>query len=170
MELAWTGPDSGVIGIHRTEQVLYDLVSMATRTLIIVSFAAHRVPRLLDEIQRAARRGISIRLILEFEESSDGQLSYDALSAFGGLDKRVEVYQWPLVLRELNAAGRPGKLHMKCVVADGTRAFISSANLTEDALNRNMELGVLVGGGEALDLQRHFEALIQKHVLERVVR
>lgn len=170
VELAWTGPDSGVIGIHRTEQVLYDLVSTATRSLIIVSFAAHRVPRLLDEIQRAARRGISIRLILEFEESSDGQLSYDALSAFGGLDKRVEVYQWPLEQRERNAAGRPGKLHMKCVVADAAKAFVSSANLTEDALNRNMELGVLVGSAEVLELQRHFEALIHQQVLRRVDR
>lgn len=168
--LAWTGPDSGVIGIQRTEQVLLDLISMATRTLVVVSFAAHRVPRLLEEIQRSARRGINIKLILEFEESSDGQLSFDALAAFSGLDKRVEVYKWPLSKREFNSAGRPGKLHMKCVVADGSKAFVSSANLTEDALNRNMELGVLIGGVEAFDLQRHFEALIQQRVLERVAR
>lgn len=170
VELAWTGPDSGVIGIHRTEQVLYDLVSSASRSLIIVSFAAHRVPRLLDEIQRAARRGVSIRLILEFEESSNGQLSHDALSAFRGLDKRVEVYQWPLTKRELNAAGRPGKLHVKCVVADGATAFVSSANLTDDAMNRNMELGVLFGGERAAELQEHFESLIVSRILERFVR
>lgn len=166
-ELAWTGPDSGVIGIHRTEQVLYDLVSAATRSLIIVSFAAHRVPRLLEEIQRAADRNVSIRLILEFEESSVGQLSHDAIAAFEGLDSRVEVFWWPLSKRELNSAGRPGKLHVKCMVADGAKAFVSSANLTDDAMNRNMELGVVVTGIEASNLQKHFGALIENGVLER---
>ena len=166
LELAWTGPDSGVIGIHRTEQVLYDLVNSAERSLILVSFAAHRVPRLLEEIQRAAARNVAIRLILEFEESSDGQLSFDAIAAFRGLDKRVEVFQWPLSKRELNGAGRPGKLHVKCVVADGAKAFVSSANLTDDAMNRNMELGVLFSGYKAAELQRHFESLIGSGVLE----
>jgi cardiolipin synthase A/B len=39
-------------------------------------------------------------------------------------------------------------MHMKMAVADSQVAFLSSANLTEAAFERNMELGVLVRGGE----------------------
>ena len=36
-------------------------------------------------------------------------------------------------------AGRPGKLHVKCAIVDDV-ALVGSANLTDDAFNRNMEL------------------------------
>ena len=38
-------------------------------------------------------------------------------------------------------------MHVKAAVADSRIAFLSSANLTEAALERNMELGVLIRGG-----------------------
>jgi hypothetical protein len=47
--------------------------------------------------------------------------------------------------RELNANGKPGKLHAKAALVDG-QALISSANLTDDAFNRNLELGALLAG------------------------
>lgn len=69
-----------------------------------------------------------IRLILEFEESSGGQLSYDALNAFpAALIEAAEVYYWTIDKRERNQAGRPGKLHAKVVIVDNT-VLISSAN------------------------------------------
>jgi phosphatidylserine/phosphatidylglycerophosphate/cardiolipin synthase-like enzyme len=42
-------------------------------------------------------------------------------------------------------AGPPySSLHAKCVVVDGTKAFISSANFTQRAQERNIEVGVLI--------------------------
>jgi phosphatidylserine/phosphatidylglycerophosphate/cardiolipin synthase-like enzyme len=38
-------------------------------------------------------------------------------------------------------------MHAKAAVADSRIAFLTSANLTEAALERNMELGVLIRGG-----------------------
>jgi len=38
-------------------------------------------------------------------------------------------------------------MHAKAAVADSCVAFLISANLTEAALERNMELGVLIRGG-----------------------
>ena len=43
---------------------------------------------------------------------------------------------------------RHGSLHVKCAVADDAAALISSANLTEYAMNLNMELGLMVKGGD----------------------
>ena len=52
-------------------------------------------------------------------------------------------------------------LHAKCVVVDGVKAFIGSANLTEAAQLRNIEIGLLVTGALIADaVERHFEALI----------
>jgi phosphatidylserine/phosphatidylglycerophosphate/cardiolipin synthase-like enzyme len=39
-------------------------------------------------------------------------------------------------------------MHMKVAAADSRVAFLTSANLTEAALERNMELGILIRGGE----------------------
>jgi len=43
--------------------------------------------------------------------------------------------------------GHAGVMHAKAAVADSCVAFLTSTNLTEAALGRNMELGVLVRGG-----------------------
>ena len=81
---------------------------------------------------------MQIRLILEFEQSSEGQLSYDAIKAFPpALTSAAEIYYWPVEKRERNQAGRPGKLHAKVAIVDDT-ALVSSANLTDDAFNRNL--------------------------------
>jgi len=58
---------------------------------------------------------------------------------------------------------------MKCAVVDDV-ALVGSANLTDDAFNRNMELGLLVRDGLTVStLVAHFDELIRRGVLERVV-
>src|SRR5215210_3346003 len=59
-----------------------------------------------------------------------------------------EVYVWPLDRRPKDGAGRYGSPHAKFAVADETTLLVSSANLTEYAFNFNMELGLLVRGGD----------------------
>jgi len=49
-------------------------------------------------------------------------------------------------------------LHAKLAVADGESLFISSANLTNAAMQLNMELGVLICGGELpAQVVKHFD-------------
>ena len=68
-----------------------------------------------------------------------------------------------------NAYGKPGKLHAKCAVVDDA-VLVSSANLTDDAFNRNIEIGVLIHGSVlAEQLKRHFEMLIEAGVLKQLV-
>jgi cardiolipin synthase len=108
-------------------------------------------------------------LVLEFEESSEGQLSYDALKAFPpALIHRSEIYHWPVEKRKRNQAGRPGKLHAKVAIIDDT-ALVSSANLTDDAFNRNLEVGLLVKNAEFLiTAKSYFESLIGAGMLGRL--
>jgi cardiolipin synthase len=117
----------------------------------MVTFAAAKIERLAAALWKAAKVGVKSRLILEFEESSEGQLSYDALKAFPpALIHALEIYLWPVEKRQRNQAGRPGKLHAKVAIVDDI-VLVSSANLTDDAFNRNFEVGLLVKNPEFLE-------------------
>jgi phosphatidylserine/phosphatidylglycerophosphate/cardiolipin synthase-like enzyme len=136
IELLWSGPTPGSqIPARRIDQVLYDLTSSSKREILLVTFAAHKIHRLTDALVEALNRGVHVRLILEFEESSQWQLSMDAVNAFPEIvRRRSQIYYWPLDKRERNSAGGPGKLHAKVAVIDD-RAVLSSANLTDDAFS-----------------------------------
>jgi len=164
----WTGPANGVFPVRRFDQVLYDLIAQARERILIVTFAAHKVGHLCEHLEAAVARGVSLTLILEMAEASEGQLSFDALNAFKRLPKgSYSVYYWPQERRLRNEAGRPGKLHAKCAVVDST-ALVGSGNLTDDAFNRNMELGLLVNDSSTADaLHNHFTALITRNEFVR---
>lgn len=168
LEVIWTGPPNEVFPVRRTDQVLYDLLLQAKSRVLLVTFAAGRIPRLGAHLEEAVRKGLKVTLILESEMDSDGQLTIDCLRAFPeSVQRGAEIYYWPRSRRELNPAGRPGKLHAKCAVVDEA-AILSSANLTDDAFYRNMEMGVVVRGGEVPNtIYRHYFALIEKGVLVR---
>ena len=53
-------------------------------------------------------------------------------------------------------------MHVKTAVADSRVAFLTSANLTEAALERNMELGVLIRSGTLpAAIDRLIDALLE---------
>jgi len=167
IELIWTGPVSGDTHLRRTDQALFDVIGGAQRSITIATFAAYRAPRIAEELRSATARGVEVRLILESEEESGGLVSVEPLRAFDEAVPDAQVYFWPLARRERNPEGRHGTLHVKCAVADGTVAFISSANLTGSAMELNMELGVLIRGGEIpRRIERHFDGLVREGVLE----
>jgi phosphatidylserine/phosphatidylglycerophosphate/cardiolipin synthase-like enzyme len=68
--------------------------------------------------------------------------------------------------RSLELEGPAGVLHAKAVVVDDEIAFITSANLTEAALDRNIELGLLVRDHAlAASVSTYFRTLIDKRLL-----
>jgi len=69
--------------------------------------------------------------------------------------------------RALDLEGPGGVLHAKAVVADDEAVFITSANLTEAALDRNIELGVLIHDRAfALTIGGYFRNLIDRELLK----
>jgi cardiolipin synthase len=167
IELLWSGPSpANQIPARRIDQALYDLITNAKHEILLVTFAAAKIERLTGELLKAAQRGVRIRLILEFEQSSEGQLSYDALKAFpSALVSAAEVYHWPVEKRERNQAGKPGKLHAKVAVIDNA-VLVSSANLTDDAFNRNLELGVMMHNPSLREtIAQYLNALVETRYL-----
>ena len=82
--------------------------------------------------------------------------------------------EWPGIVRPnvfydpraLDIGGPGGVLHAKAIVADNEAVFVTSANLTEAALDRNLEVGILFRDRPlALSLSNHFQGLIDKGLL-----
>ena len=69
---------------------------------------------------------------------------------------------WVRVSRFVDTGDGPGAvLHAKAVVHDNEQVFVTSANLTPNALDRNIEAGVLVRDRSlAQALASHFQRLI----------
>jgi cardiolipin synthase len=169
MEYIWSGPSNGRFPVRRIDQVLYDLIANAQHRIFLVTFAAYKVDHLCYHLARAIERNVEVTMLLESESQSDGQLTADALRAFSALPlKMVKVLYWPLEKRERNQAGRPGKLHAKSAIVDDV-AIIGSANLTDDAFNRNMELGVYIKDPvKVAQLLAHFAEMEKWGALRRL--
>ena len=146
VDLVWTGPASARFPVRRTDQVLLSLIEGARQELLIVSFAVHAEPRWLQALSRAVRRGVSVTLVLE--TTASGRIARDGVRMLdAAVGQGVRVLTWDPAGRLQNTAGRVGAIHAKCAVADRSAALVSSANLTEDALTLNLELGMAINGG-----------------------
>lgn len=144
VDVVWTGPDVHGIPVRLTAQVLVDLLAETTSRAIVLSFAAKPVPTVVAALGAA---GASGHVDLVVETAGDGAvLDRDDVAAFARI-AGVRVWRWPREQRPVLASGRPASLHAKAVVVDGRAAFVTSANLTAPALEKNLELGVIVRGG-----------------------
>jgi cardiolipin synthase len=168
VELVWSGPAGVRSTLRSTEPALLELLNGARESVYLVAFAAYKVPAVAAAISAALIRGVRVVFVLESEESSAGKVSFNPLAYLGGVQQSsVEVYEWPLEKRERDARGKHGTLHAKFAVADKTRLLVSSANLTAYAFDLNIELGVMVSGGDAAQQAvEHIDDLILAGVLQ----
>jgi phosphatidylserine/phosphatidylglycerophosphate/cardiolipin synthase-like enzyme len=158
LEVVWSGPE-GEVDVRLTYAVLIEVIRSAQRRLTLVSFAAYRVKEVGEALGIAARAGVEVRVVL------DG--GTEAARAFDASDG-IALYTWPPTLLPEHDP-QHASLHAKAAIADDQLAFVTSTNLTGYALDRNMELGLLVRGGEVPRLLAdHFDGLINRGVLVRV--
>ena len=170
LELVWTGPDSQIIPLRRTDQALLQLINEAQHNLHIVSFAVYKAQTITRALVKAARRNVTISIYLETPSASEGKITFDTIGALGHeIAHHARIYVWPLEKREVTADGRHGSLHAKIALADGRVMLISSANLTEYAMTLNMEMGILVRGGALPgQVQTHLIRLVEQGAFELV--
>lgn len=168
VSVVWTGPASYEVPVRATSTVLTDVIAEARHELIVVSFAAYKVADVVQALRSATDRNVTVRLVLESVADSMGKLTHDAKLAFDTLPDGVEFYVWPAE-RRVTPAGGHAAMHAKCAVADGQIAFVTSANLTGAAMADNMELGLVVRGGDVpRRIAAHFNALISARDLRAV--
>ena len=76
-------------------------------------------------------------------------------------ERRPRVYYFPEALEEDRSAR--AVLHAKAIVRDASEVLVTSANFTEAALDRNIELGVLLHDAPlAQHVVRHYQRLTEE--------
>jgi cardiolipin synthase len=145
-ELVWTGPDANLFPVRRTEQVLLDIINSAQETLFIVSFVLVNIPTVEDAIEKAVKRGVDVCMLLESEDKEASSSFFSTIKRLHTNIPKIKLYIWPRENRESTQGGF-ARVHAKCAVADKRQAFITSANLTSAALDKNIEMGIRIEGG-----------------------
>ena len=173
-DLVWSGPP--VAGLHArdTRQVYDELVGSATRSLWISTYAYFDGPRAFETLagRMDAVAGLGVVLLLNIHrQPHETGAAEDLVARFAAHlwnrdwpgERRPAVFYDP---RSVTDETPGAVLHAKAVVADDRAAFVTSANLTEAAFDRNVEVGVLTRDAAlAASLARHFQALIDRGFL-----
>ncbi|MEV7968888.1 DISARM system phospholipase D-like protein DrmC [Sphaerisporangium sp. NPDC088356] len=165
VESVWSGPSSHEVPIRATARVLVELVGEARHELVLMTYSAKPYAPLTEALAAAVERGVSVMAVVETLQGAGSALAgSEPAVAFASIDG-VEVWHWPPTGR-----GRHGaKMHAKLAVADRRVLLVSSANLTQSGVEKNIEAGVLVRGGTApLRAAEHIAELRAEGVLERL--
>jgi phosphatidylserine/phosphatidylglycerophosphate/cardiolipin synthase-like enzyme len=163
IELVWTGPSSQLIATRKTEQALLEVIGAARAKIFITSFVAYNVAAIMSALHSATDRGVEISMLLESSDKHGGGVSIDAIAHMRTALPTARIYFW----HDKDESFAGGKVHAKVAVCDGKLCFISSANLTGYAMERNIEAGVLIRGGALpRSLHDHLEALVTIKVLK----
>jgi cardiolipin synthase A/B len=143
-ELVWTGPTTPFVSTRRTEQALLQVINDAERILFITSFVAYDVSTIVKALNAATDRGVVISMLLELSQDQGGSITFDAISKMRTLVPGAKLYAW----HDKSVPFSDGRVHAKVAVADSRACFITSANLTGHAMEKNMEAGLLILGGQ----------------------
>ncbi|WP_414506555.1 DISARM system phospholipase D-like protein DrmC [Streptomyces sp. NEAU-L66] len=141
----WSGPATPGVPARPTARVLTEVVGGAQRELLAMTYAARPYEPLSAALRAAVARGVEVHVVVETKAGAAGLLSgsepADAFAAVPG----IRLWHWAPERREHPRA----RQHAKLAVADRRVLLLGSANLTESAVRRNLEAGVLVTGGTA---------------------
>lgn len=173
-DLVWSGEE--VEGLHArdTRAVYEQLLGTAKGSLWLSSYAYFdglRAFEVLAERMDAVPE-LKVTLLLNIQRAK-GDTSQPSDVARRFADKLWKK-DWPGKRRpgvfynpkSLDPDGPSEVLHAKAVVADVESVFVTSANLTEAAFDRNIEMGLLVRDRAlALSAVRHFQVLIERGAL-----
>jgi len=170
----WSGPEVAGLHARHTRRVYEELLGSAERTVLASTYAFFDGPKAFDALARRmdSRPGLRATLFLNIQRKKGDMTAADHLvrrfaDRFWGVDwpgeSRPTVYYDP---RALDLDGPSGVLHAKAVVVDDEVVFVTSANLTEAALDRNIEMGLLVRDRAlAASVSSHFQGLVDYSLL-----
>ena len=173
-DLVWSGPKMPGVPARDTPKVFHELIRTARRSLTVCTYAYFDGPQAFAQLAKRLDEAPSLRLTLLLniqrhrgDTSASDQLVRRFTEQFWRRDwpgsERPSVYYDP---RSLDVGGPGGVLHAKALVADDETLFITSANLTDAAQTRNIELGALIRDRTlAMTAASHFQGLIDGGLL-----
>jgi phosphatidylserine/phosphatidylglycerophosphate/cardiolipin synthase-like enzyme len=178
-DLVWSGPELPGLHARDTRRVYEELLGSAERSVLASAYVFFDGPKAFEVLARRmdARPALRVTLLLNIQRKRGDTSAADQLvrrfaDRFWATDwpgsSRPSIYYDP---RALEMDGPAGILHAKALVVDGEAVFVTSANLTEAALDRNIEVGLLVRDQAlAASLASHFQGLIDQGLLHPLPR
>ena len=162
-------------GLRNTEDAFREIIDRANSSILITGFALHGGRTVLAHLAHRMDQHPGLNVVLCLDISRDSGNTSDGQSIISGFATRFRKVEWPgnrlpRLFYDPRSLARGTEersvLHAKIAVADSSCALIGSANLTEAALKRNIEIGVLIALPAFVALVRaHVEALIHNQVL-----
>jgi phosphatidylserine/phosphatidylglycerophosphate/cardiolipin synthase-like enzyme len=175
-ELVWSGPQTEYARSRDTRVVLDDLFSSAKRSVLVSTYIFQHPERVFGALAAKldAASDVTARIFLNVERKpGDTRLDSGLLHEFAGSlakwpgARRPDVYYDPRGISmdsDLRASW-----HAKCVVVDDEVAFITSANFTDWAQERNVEAGALIRSRSfATQLRIQFDSLMRVGGVKRL--
>jgi len=152
-QLVMTAP-TGSGAYHRdTRVVVTDLFRRAELNVTVAGYAVHQGKKIFEELalRMELKPSLQVRLFLNLTVRPEDASSLASVKRFA---QEFRTRQWPenhrlpevyYDRRSLDLPMGPSvAFHAKFVVLDEKELFLSSANFTEAAQNRNVEMGVLL--------------------------
>ena len=164
VDILWTGPTTTAVPVRRMEQALCELIDSTQEKLLIVSFVAYKAEKVYWAIRSAIERGVRVSFLTEASKEHGGSLDVDPGDLLKKKFPEADFYRW-----ENADPSHPAVVHAKCAIADESRALVTSANLTGAAMDKNMELGLMICSRRVSSrMAAHFAALITERTLKKV--
>jgi len=169
-ELVISGPDVAGVPTGDTAATMRTLMAEAVEEVLLVGYVVHNARDLFHPLAQRMQANEQLRVTFCLDISrrlGDTSLDSEVVRRFAG-EFREKHWPWARLPRVYydprSLAGTPqqhASLHAKCVVADRGTALITSANFTQAAQHRNIEVGVLTRHAPlAQRLCTYFEGLI----------
>jgi phosphatidylserine/phosphatidylglycerophosphate/cardiolipin synthase-like enzyme len=176
LELVTTGPEVPGIANRDTSVVVRELFANARESVLVAGYAVYQGQRVFQALadRMVELPSLKVRMFLDIQRGhGDTTTAPELILRFAA---RLRSDQWPMDRplpevffdpRSLETdSARRACLHAKCVVIDGKDVFVSSANFTEAAQQRNIEIGLLIHSADvARWVTRHFDELLSKRLL-----
>ncbi len=162
-------------GSRDTSVVVRELFSCAESSVLVAGFAISRGKEIFRALgERMARvPSLSVRMFLNVARDDDERASNEEIVQSFYLSFKTKHWSWekyPQVFYDPRAletnSSKRASLHPKCIVIDGVKCFVSSANFTESGQARNIEVGALIEDRNlAASIHNQFESLVTHGLL-----
>lgn len=177
LELVWTGPEPASPRSRETPAVVNELFSRATRSVLVSTFVIQNGKSLFATLadRLDSNPALSVRLFVNVpRKSNDTRDDSEILREFAaGLKtewpgkRRPEVFYDPRTVSSKEE--ERASWHAKCVLVDDQFSFVTSANFTEWAQQRNVEAGVMIQDAQfTRRLRAQFDALVESRAVRRL--
>jgi phosphatidylserine/phosphatidylglycerophosphate/cardiolipin synthase-like enzyme len=178
-DMVLSGPEISGAPTADTGAAIVGLIQEAQHEVVLVTYVLHNTEQIFGEVAQRLKHcpNITVKLFAHIARpAGDTSDASEIVRRFAN-DFRKRHWPWanppslhfdPRGLAE--SATDRASLHAKCVIVDRRAALITSANFTEAARTKNIELGIMTRHPPiARRVAEHFDALVAAGALERCV-